>query len=379
VLQAALDTYDVADSPTRAALLALLALELVTDHDARVRDRLNADAVAMARRIGDPRTLALVLTLARAAQWTPTQTASELQADLREAEEIADRLNDPPLAGHAAYLGAHAAMNAGDLAEADRLLARLHAVAEQLAQPFMRWIYMLARAKRVVISGPADAAESLAYAALETGRRSGQPDSMLWFLGQIVAARFVAGALDRDNPHLPDLISSPGAAIPATPEIAPARSQPLLIGAGMSAILSEVGRLEDARGHFEFVMRDGLDDLPPDYTALTIPVYASVACARLQDTRRALRLYEILEPERERHVTTGAAWFGTTAHYLGLLAATLDRPDEAQEHFAAAQRTYESLDARPWLARLSKDRAAALCATSAAGAGKLALSGDAPE
>ena len=33
---------------------------------------------------------------------------------------------------------------------------------------------------------------------------------MLWFLGQIVAARFVHGTLDRDNPHMPNLIAAPG-------------------------------------------------------------------------------------------------------------------------------------------------------------------------
>lgn len=356
MLQAALDTYDAADSPTRAALLALLALELVTDHDSRLRDQLNEEAVAMARRIGDPYTLGLVLTQRCVAQWTPAQTLAERQALLREAGEIADRLNDRLLAGHIAYLRAHAAMNTGDLEEADRELARLHAIAEELAQPFMRWYDMVARAKRYSISGPAEEAERTAFAALEIGRRGGHPDSLLWFLGQIVAARFVHGTLDRDNPHMPDLISTPGESIPTTPEITPSRSGPLLIGAGMSAILCEVGRLEDARAHFAFVMRDGLDDLPPDYQALTIPVYASVACAHLGDKRAAERLLAILEPQRDRLVSTGAGWFGVTTHYLGLLAATLGRHEEAAAYFASAERTYKSLNAKPWLARLITDR-----------------------
>jgi tetratricopeptide (TPR) repeat protein len=310
----------------------------------------------MARRIGDPHTLGLVLTQRGVAQWSPSQKPSDRQALLREAAEIADRLSDPLLAGHIAYLGAHAAMNTGDLEEADRWLARLHAIAEELCQPFMRWYHMVARAKRYSISGPAEEAERAAYAALEIGRRVGHPDSMLWFLGQIIAARFAHGTLDRGNPHMPDLIATPGESIPSSLEITPSRSMPLLIGAGMSAILCEVGRFDDARGHFEFVMRDGLDDLPPDYMALTIPVYASVACAHLGDTRRAARLYEILEPERDRLVTTGAGWFGATTHYLGLLAATIGRRDEADAWFGSAERTYESLNAKPWLARLIKDR-----------------------
>ncbi|HEX8158730.1 MAG TPA: hypothetical protein VF526_15200, partial [Solirubrobacteraceae bacterium] len=364
VLHAALAAYDRADSPTRAALLALLSLELVTYSDWRLRDKLSDDALAMARRVGDPRTLALVLTQRSVTQWTPSRTLAERRANLREAGELADRLQDPLLAGHVAYLGAQGAMNAGDLEQADRLLARLSAVADQLGQPFMRWCDVLARAKRYTISGPAQEAERLAFAAVELGRRGGEPDSELWFVGQLFVARFLQGSLDRVDPHLPDLIQTPGSSLPTSPEITPNQSMPLLVGAGMSVILCEVGRVEDARRHFELLMSSGLEDLPADYMALAIPAYASVACAQLGDVPRALRLHAILEPHSHRLVTTGASWFGATSHYLGLLAATLDRPDEADACFAAAERTYASLDAKPWIARLRSDWATMLPAGS---------------
>lgn len=360
VLHAALDAYDTGDSATRAGLLSLLALELVTDADLRLRDTLNDDAVAMARRVGDPRTLVLVLTQRCVAQWTPTLTPAERQAYLREAGELADRLKDPLLVGHIAYLGAQSAMNAGDLEEADRLVPRLTAIAEQLAQPFMRWYDLVARGKRCLISGPVEEAERLAFAAWEVGRRGGQPDSMMWFVGQVIAARFLQGTLDRGDPHLPDLVRTPGSALPVSPEITPSPSAPLLAAAAMSAILCEVGRLDDARGHFDLLMSDPLDELPPDYTGLMIPVYASIACARLGDIRSAERLHAILEPQSDRFVAGGASWLGVTTHYLGLLAATLGCTDEADAWFASAERTYASLDAKPWLARLRDDRAAAL-------------------
>jgi DNA-binding SARP family transcriptional activator len=358
VIQAALNAYDPADSPTRAALQSLLALELVTDHDSHRRDTLNEEAVAMARRIRDPRIAALVLTQRCVAQWSPAMTAAQRRADLREAAVFADRLDDPLLAGHIAYYGAHAAMNDGDLEESDRLLARLSAIAEELAQPFLRWFAALAHAKRRAISGPPDEAERLAFVALEIGRRAGQPDSELWFLGQVLAARFLQGSLDRGAPHLPDLFGL-GESPPTGPEITPNPSIPLLIGAAMSMILCEVGRLEDGREHFELLMSRGLDDLPPDYLAILIPVYASVACAHLGDASRADRLRELLDPHRERLVTTGASWFGATTHYLGLLAAVLGRSDEADARFADAQRTYATLNAQPWLARLHSDRSSA--------------------
>jgi hypothetical protein len=359
VLRAALAGYDPADSPTRAALLALLAVELATDHDLRRHDELTDQAVAMARRIGDKQTLARVLAQSRVSQWSPTQTPAQRHANLREAAALAEELNDGLLAGHVAYLAAHAAMNVGDLKETDSQLARLTAVAEQLAQPVLCWYAGVARAKRCVISGPAHEAERLAFAALDLGRQTGQPDSAMWFAGQILAARFSQGSIDRGAPHLPDLVPRPGASLPTSPEITPSPSMPLLAAAAMSLILSEVGRLDDARQHFELLMSSGLDDLPPNYMALLIPVYASVACARLRDTARAEALHAILEPESDRLVNTGAAWFGSTSHYLGLLAATLGRADEAEERFAAAERTYELLRAEPWLARLRRDRMAA--------------------
>ena len=367
VLRAALEAYDRADSATRAALLALLAVELSTDHDLSLHNALCDEAVAMARRIGDPYALARVLMQSRVSQWSPTQTQAERRANLREAAELADQLNDPLLAGQIAYLAANAAMNVGDLEDSDRQVARLGAVTEQLAQPVLRWYDGMARAKRCVISGPAAEAERLAYAALAIGCQTGQPDSSMWFLGQVLAARFLQGTLDRGDPHLPDLVPNPGSSLPVGPEITPSSALPQLVGAAMSLILSEVGRLDDARAHFELLMRTGLDDLPPNYTALVIPVYASVACARLGDTRRAERLHEILEPERDRLVTTGAAWFGATTHYLGLLAATLGRLDEADERFDAAERTYTSLQAEPWLARLRNDRIAAHLAAPSTG------------
>jgi hypothetical protein len=129
----------------------------------------------------------------------------------------------------------------------------------------------------------------------------------------------------------------------------------------MSAILCEVGRLDDARRHFELLMTSRLDELPPDYyTALVIPAFATVACARLGDKRSAKRLHALLEPHSHLFVRVGPSWLGATTHHLGLLAATLNHIDEADAHFAAAERSYAALDAKPWLARLHSDWAAAL-------------------
>jgi hypothetical protein len=255
-------------------------------------------------------------------------------------------------------------MNAGELDECDRLLEALNSVAKNLRQPYMSWHAGIVRAKRCVISGLADEAEQLARDAYKLGRRAGQPDSELWYLGQLIAARFVQRALDRPDPYLPDFVRTPDSSLEAGPDVIPIPHLQLLSAAAMSMILAEVGRLDDARQFLDLLMGDDLDRLPPDYTSLLIPVYASVACARLGDVRAAERLYAILEPRSERLVTTVASWFGAVNHHLGVLATTLGRPDEAEARFAEAERTYESLEAEPWLARLRHDRAATAVAVA---------------
>jgi DNA-binding SARP family transcriptional activator len=358
-LNAALDMLPDGDSPTRAQLLALLALEFVAGEDWRRRDELGDEALAMARRVGEPRTLALVLTQRVAAQWSP-QTLAGLRPGLREAFTLAELLQDPVLAGQAAYFGSHLAMEAGDLVEADRALARLAAVADELGQPLMRWYAAIVRTKRCTISGDPAAAERLAFEALELGRSAGQPDTMLWFLGQLFVTRFLRGALDAGEPHLPSLLGSPDLAPPPGDEITPSRSMPLLVAATISVVLCDAGRPDEARAYFDTLMGSGLEDLPRDYTLLAIPALASVACARLGDTAAAARLDAILEPHAQRFVNTGTSWFGATTHHLALLAAVRGEREEAHARFAAAERAYRRLGATPWLARVRRDRQAAL-------------------
>ncbi len=355
VLNAALEAYGDDDSPTRAALLALLALELLPDDDWRLRDELSRDALAMARRVGHPATLARVLTQCCVARWRP-QTVREIQADLAEADELAQRLEDGALAGLAAYLGAHAAMENGDLQQADRLVARLAAIAQELRQPFLLWYEAVARSKRSVISGPPEEAERLAFVALELGRATSQPDIMLWFLGQLLVARFLQGTIDRGDPFLPELFSGPESSLPVSPDVIPSRSMRMLVKAAGSLLLCEVGQLEAARTHYDPLMAE-LNELPHDYSALALPAFASVACRRLGDGAGAARLHALLEPHAHRLVNTGSSWFGAVAHHLGNLAATLGRSDEAHARFDDAERAYRALDAKPWLARLRDDRA----------------------
>jgi hypothetical protein len=133
----------------------------------------------------------------------------------------------------------------------------------------------------------------------------------------------------------------------------------------MSAILCEIGLLDDGRRHFELLAGE-LPELPNDYSTLAILASAAIACAHLRDAARAERLHALMAPYGEQFVSTGSSWLGAVAHHLALLSATMCRSDEAAAHFAAAERAYERLGAQTWLARCRLDWAETLLASVAA-------------
>lgn len=114
---------------------------------------------------------------------------------------------------------------------------------------------------------------------------------------------------------------------------------------------------------------------------------AEVAAA-CGDQRSAEALYDILLPYSALNVDTFELSTGAVARYLGLLAATLNRPDDAERHFDEAIALNARIGAAPWLAhaqcdlagllltrlgRGDRERAATLLDQARATASKLAL------
>ncbi len=87
--------------PRARSLLAYQAVELVWSGDWHTRVALSDEAVAMARRLGDPETLTLVLHLRFMTLWAAS-TLVERLAIVGEAQALASRLDDRTLAFHAA-------------------------------------------------------------------------------------------------------------------------------------------------------------------------------------------------------------------------------------------------------------------------------------
>lgn len=90
---------------------------------------------------------------------------------------------------------------------------------------------------------------------------------------------------------------------------------------------------------------------------------------------RAVALYELLLPYAERIVVVGSATdcYGSAARYLGLLATTMERWEEAPRHFEDALVINAKIGARPFVARTQYEYACMLLTRGRPGDRKRAL------
>jgi tetratricopeptide (TPR) repeat protein len=122
-------------------------------------------------------------------------------------------------------------------------------------------------------------------------------------------------------------------------------------------VLASMGRLDEA---IEEIRRVGrIDDLPRDRNWLpAMALYAEVLPA-LRDDVAAAAHFERLRPYARVNVVlgNGSLFYGNNAYFLGLLATSLERWDEAEQMFDAAEAMHTQLASRPWILRVAIARA----------------------
>ena len=139
---------------------------------------------------------------------------------------------------------------------------------------------------------------------------------------------------------------------------------------------------------YEAVAADGFSGLPGSLFHLTGLICLAEACAALGDTDGADALYARLEPHADRLVQTGfSGCWGSVRRFLGVLAATAGRTDEARVHFEAALERHLTLGAPALVARTrcdlgelllgqgERERGLELLAAAASGAAELGMAG----
>jgi DNA-binding CsgD family transcriptional regulator len=121
---------------------------------------------------------------------------------------------------------------------------------------------------------------------------------------------------------------------------------------GLAVLYSELDMQAEARAEFEHLAEHNFSTLPRDALWLGCMSFLADVCAYLGDAERAAVLYELLRPYAGHTITVSSAvaCYGAASRYLGLLAATMARWEEAAHHFEDALEMNARMNARPWLA-----------------------------
>jgi DNA-binding CsgD family transcriptional regulator len=347
-LEEALAALGEADDALRARLLGRLAVEHYHASRRERRLALSHEAVATARRAGDPAALAAALTARHDALWEP-EAIQERLAVATELVRLAERVEDKELAlrGHEARL--LDLLELGEVAATDRALVAHARLADELRQPAGRWRAAVFRAMRALLDGRFAEGERLAEAALALGQRAVGASAAQVHLVQLFWVRREAGRLAELEP-----------AVVAMAE----RYRATGWLAALAWLYADLGRPDEARRALDEAAAGGLAGPPAVGYWLNYAALLADVCAALGDADRAARLYPLLAPYAGRLVLsiTAAACRGAVDRYLGRLAGTLGRREAATRHFEAALALNAAVGARPWLAHTQHDYARLLLA-----------------
>jgi class 3 adenylate cyclase len=335
LLEEALATLPPTDSPIRARILASLAEELSFGHNTR-SEQLSAEAVAMARRLGDPLVLAHAVH-ARIYGLLDPATLDEQRVLVAEEAELARRLGDPRLLFLASLDTCGVEFVAGEREASELHLAEMERLATELGQPVPRWMSVAGRAEWETLTGDLDTAERLATQCLAEGQAAGEPDALMIFLAQLFTIRLHQGRLDELEQLVVSLSASAG-----IPAILPCTA----------LLLLETGRSQEARATLEPLASADFSSLPYDpLRPLALAASAWVA-ASVGERGWVQVLERYLLPYHGLCIRSGGIWWGPADTYLALLSQALGRPDEADQRFATAAALASRMGSPPWLARI---------------------------
>lgn len=355
LLSDALDAVGEQDSPVRARLLGTLAHALALTAELDRRRDLATRAESMARRLGDPLTLAGVLHDRHvAAQDGPN--ARERLALATEATRLAQANGDDLLAQHGRALRAGDLLELGDIEGFEREVDIYEREVTAQRLPRLRCAALMLRSSQAGIAGRFTDAERLATESRQLGEQLGADEMTISYTLIQTAHRLSSGAL--------------GDAVEEWRELAVRYPTLSFCRSVVTAALCAAGRLDEARTEFDKLAAGGFTELPRGPTWQPMAMLLALSCVVLGDRSGAAALYELAAPYARRHTQFGVYGFGyigPVSYYLGLLAGTLDRWDEALDHLQDAITDATQLGAPPFVAHAQYQHARALRARGCTG------------
>jgi DNA-binding SARP family transcriptional activator/tetratricopeptide (TPR) repeat protein len=332
---------------TRVQLLASLCGALYFSDRRDRMTGLAAEVTEIARELGSPVAVALAAGARRRAYWGPGDLERRLTDStllLRAAREASDV--ELTLQGHA-WLVVDL-LERGDRRGVEVQMQAFAAGAERLRQPLYLWNAAVWQAMLALLDGRLELAEQLAGGAVSSGIRSEGVTAPQYYAVQLLAVRREQDRMGELEVPLRELVA-------ANPSRAAWR-------AGLATLLDRTGRDAEARAEFDALGADGFESLLRDGDWMVVMALAADLASRLRDPGHAAPLYDLLLPFADTNVVIGlgAVCLGSASRYLGGLALTLGRRDDAVDHLRHAAAANADLQATLELAHTQLDLARAL-------------------
>ena len=355
LIERALAALGERDSALRVRLMIRLACGPIAggDYPWERRAALSREALEMARRIGDPETLAFAIDGHIPVVESPANTR-ELLDQSTELLRIALEVGDLERIFEAHDHRLERLFELGEMGAASAELGAMARVAERLRQPTQSALVTGCRARLALHEGRLeDAAELIDAGSAATGE--GSDTAKLAFTFQLQRH-----LLERELGRLGAAAQLVRRSIDAYPD------RPIWRCA-LAQLEAELAHEDEARRALDALAADRFSAILFDDSWLASMCFLAEATALLGDAERAAVLYERLLPYADRvAVTYSEISLGSVARYLGLLAAAIGRPSEAELHLDAAEKANRRIGARPWLDRSRRDRERLSSASAAA-------------
>jgi DNA-binding CsgD family transcriptional regulator len=335
LLEEALAAVDDSSDELRIGLLAGLSRALDFEGERERGALVRENAVALARRYEDRAGLAKVLV---GSYWARgTTPLEEILSMLTEARDLARELGDDEIHTDAMAWRVPTFVALCDLDSARAEVVVLREMAEHTAQPFMHHVAEHYGSALALCDGNLADAEAMAgrshdWARLLTGRDASGTHGIQMFgvrreqgrLAELAPViRILAGEAEREGPWRP----------------------------GLAVVLAELGMEREAKRELSKLAAEGIDGYQASLWLATL-TYLTDACAAVNDVGMAAIVYPELEPLAGTNVMIGhlVACYGAADRYLGMLAAVLGEPGQAEEHFEQAMEQNRRMGASTWVA-----------------------------
>lgn len=320
---------------------SVLAVHLANQPARRAEaDQIVARAEAAARDLGQRRWIGVVLvSRAAVARLSPNGKPEERIALLDEAIALSRRVGDPRLELLALLQrqGAHLELGDGAAVRAD--FGRIQDAFSRLRSSYWRFVLPSLRATRHILDGDYQEAERLAREAFLGADHPSLPGTAPFF-GLIAAIRYQQGCLADMLPIMASLADE-------------FSHLPVLRSLHLLALL-DAGRRAEAKRRFEEFARGRFATVVgTESWTVTLALLADL-CVELDDRRRAGPLLRLLEPRAQWCAITANGHYchGPIALYVGRLATLRREWDAAEAYLEVAIARARSLESAVWRAHV---------------------------